>query len=119
MDFELNKERPICPQICEKLCVSITCGEYKAGDRLPSVRELALLFGINPNTVQRCYEQLENRGIINSQRGSGNFVSEDISQAKAAVDALKKQKTADYLLEMLNLGYEYSEIKKIIEEWKE
>ena len=52
MKNTLDKKRPICPQLCEQICVNIACGRYKEGERMPSVREMALEAGVNPNTVQ-------------------------------------------------------------------
>ena len=82
MDWGLDKDRPICPQLCEIICVKIASGEVKAGDRLRSVRELAVEAGINPNTVQKTYEELERMGLIYSARGSGWYVGDDTSAAK-------------------------------------
>ena len=53
MNWSLDKKQPICPQICEKLCVMIASGELSPGDRLMSVRDVALSAGVTPNTVQK------------------------------------------------------------------
>ena len=72
---QLDKNRPVCPQICELLCVDIVGGVYDAERRLPSVRELASEWGVNPNTVMRSYERLQMDGIFESRRGIGLFCS--------------------------------------------
>ena len=117
MSWTLDKERPICPQLCEQLCVAIAVGRYKPEDRLPSVRELALEAGVNPNTVQRSYELLEQQGILYTVRGSGRFVSQEILVAKQTVEDLKKQKTEEYFSGMKALGLDTESVKNYIKEW--
>ena len=74
----LDKKRPLCPQLCEQICVGIACGKYIEGERLPSVREMAIEAGVNPNTVQRAYETLETKGVLYSVRGSGWYITKGI-----------------------------------------
>ncbi len=106
MKWQLDKQRPICPQICEQLCVGIASGEFAPNERLLSVREVAVAAGVNPNTVQKSFEQLEGQGLIYSVRGSGWFVGDDISLAKTQVDELRRLKAESYLAEMAQLGLE-------------
>ena len=117
MGWTLDKERPICPQLCEQICVAIASGTYNPDDKLPSVRELAIEAGVNPNTVQRSYEILEQQGILYTVRGSGRFVSKDISVAKQTVENLKIKKTKEYFLSMSALGFETEAVKTYIKEW--
>lgn len=116
MSWKLDKNRPVCPQIIEQICVKIANGEFRAGDKLPSVRDVAVAAGVNPNTVQKAFEQLEQTEIIYSLRGSGNFVCDDISVAKNAVINIYKEKTSNYITEMKSLGLDNEQIKKYIEE---
>nr|WP_316613614.1 GntR family transcriptional regulator [uncultured Ruminococcus sp.] len=118
MDWRLDKKRPICPQICEKLCVCIASGEIGAGERLMSVRDVALHAGVTPNTVQKSFEQLEQQGVIFSKRGSGWFVSEDIAIAKDVLQSLIRSKTIHYLNDMQSLGLDKKEIIEIIKEFR-
>ncbi len=118
MEWTLDKVRPLCPQICEQLCVHIALGEFAPGERLLSVREAALSAGVNPNTVQRSFETLEQQGILYSVRGSGWYVSEDISLAKEALRQLYEEKTAAYFKTMEGLGMSPADIKTYVEEWK-
>lgn len=117
MEWKLDKKRPVCPQICEQFCLKIARGYYKPEERLPSVREIAMSAGVNPNTVQRSFEELEHKGILYSVRGSGWYVAEDISKAKEILGKLQMKKTAAYFEEMTLLGLEPAEIKKYVEEW--
>ena len=117
MSWNLDKTRPICPQMCEQICVKIASGEFKPEERLMSVREVAVAAGVNPNTVQKSFEQLETKGIIYSVRGSGWFVSAQTDTAKEAVDELIVSKTADYFSQMNALGMDNGQIKNYVKEW--
>ena len=116
MNWQLDKKRPICPQICEQLCVLIASGELNAGDRLTSVREVAQIAGVTPNTVQKSFEQLEQQGVIYSKRGSGWYVSDRVDIAKDTLDRMIHDKTVEYLNDMQNLGLDKKEIIAIIKE---
>ena len=119
MNWRLDKSRPICPQIYEQVCVQIAKGELKAGDRLFSVRELATEAGINPNTVQKSFELLEQHGLIYSVRCSGWYVSENTEKAVETVEKLAQEKTAAFFTEMEALGFDREKIKQYIEGWKQ
>lgn len=118
MKWTLDKKRPICPQICEQICVHIARGEIEAGARLLSVREVAVEAGVNPNTVQRSFEELERQGVLFSVRGSGWYAAENTNLAKEVLQELMRVKTATFFDEMSVLGLTVEEIKKYVEEWK-
>ncbi len=118
MEWKLDKERPICPQICEQLCVHIACGVFQPHERLLSVRDMAVEAGVNPNTVQHAFVALEEKGILYSVRGSGWFVGEDMSLAKEMVESLLHQKTAEFFAAMETLGLEPAATKEYVKEWK-
>ncbi|MBP3332934.1 MAG: GntR family transcriptional regulator [Clostridia bacterium] len=119
MEWKLDKNRAICPQICEQVCLRIALGEFAPGEKLLSVREVALAAGVNPNTVQHSFEILEQKSILYSQRGSGWFVSEDISAAKRSLDEMIAEKTREYFAAMDALGISGEETKKYVENWKD
>ena len=119
MVWTLNKDRPLCPQICEQICVGIAGGEFQPDQRLMSVREVAVAAGVNPNTVQRAFEELERGGILYSVRGSGWFVGADISRAKAVLETIIGEKTATYFKEMGALGVASEAVKAYVKEWSE
>lgn len=66
---------PLCDQLYESVIQLVACGGLAAGEPLPSVRLLAQDLGINPNTVQKAYRQLEQAGVIETVPGKGSFVS--------------------------------------------
>lgn len=117
MRWILDKNRPVCPQICEMLCVDIAKGAFAPDSRLPSVRELASALGVNPNTVQRAMETMEEQGLLYSVRGSGWFVREDTTRAVEELNRLRRDKTADYFRMMEVLGLSATEVKAFVKEW--
>ncbi len=86
MDFSKNK--PIYLQIYDLICERILNDEFRSGDRVVSVRELGIELGVNPNTVMRSFERLQNKGIIATKRGIGFYVCENAREM-----ILEEQKT--------------------------
>lgn len=117
MRWTLDKAKPLCPQICEQVCVKIALGELSGGDKMYSVRECALMAGVNPNTVQKAFEQLERDNILHSVRGSGWFVCEDTSPANETLKNLITDKTQAYFESLYALGISKSDIKNYVKEW--
>ena len=72
---DLSSRVPIYRQIVERVTELVLLGVWPDGTQLPSVRSLALALGTNPNTIQKAYQELENRGIIRSAAGRGSFVA--------------------------------------------
>jgi GntR family transcriptional regulator len=75
--MEFNRERSIFLQIADMICENILSRKWKNGDRIPSVREMAVAIEVNPNTVMRTYTFLQEKGILSNKRGIGYFASED------------------------------------------
>ncbi len=113
----LDKNKPLCPQICEHICLDVALGELKPNERIKSVREAAVAVGVNPNTMQRSYETLEQEGILYSVRGSGWFVSENVEKAKQTLEKLRREKTDAYFNEMKNLGMSAEEVLSYLKEY--
>lgn len=118
MEWILDKSRPVCPQITEQVCARIVRGEFKAGEKLLSVRDVALAAGVNPNTVQKSFETLERQGILYSMRGSGWYVSDDPFAARATLEGLIRQTTQDFFTKMSLLGLSEDEIKRYVASWQ-
>ena len=75
--MEFKDPKGIYLQIADRVRERILGGEWNIGERIPSVREMAVQLGVNPNTVARSYQSLVERNIIANQRGRGYFVAED------------------------------------------
>lgn len=76
MALQLDDGRPIFQQVAHELTRRIARGDLPLGEKLPTVREMALEFRVNPNTIQRACQELERQGVISSRRGHGIFVTE-------------------------------------------
>ena len=77
MGWKFENDRPIYLQIVEQVKNFIISGEYAAGQRLPSVRDIAAEAKVNPNTVQRALAELENCGLVYANRTSGRYITDD------------------------------------------
>lgn len=75
--MEFNPHKPIYLQIADSLSEKVLGGEWQPEDRIPSVRELGVSLGVNPNTIVRVFEYMQNLNIIYNKRGIGYFVSPD------------------------------------------
>jgi len=73
--LDLQSRIPIYEQLKQKICELAAIGQLRPNDQLPSVRTFARELGINPNTVQKAYQELEREGIIYSVTGKGSFLS--------------------------------------------
>ncbi len=93
-DIRLEGKQPIYEQLCEKISGLITSGALKAGERLPTVRETARSLGINPNTVQKAYVQLEQQGFIYSVPAKGSYVADCTRSAEALLKKVSEELTA-------------------------
>lgn len=75
MGIEFDNNQPIYLQIMNYIKGEIITGKLKPGDKIPSVRELAAELQINPNTVQRTFQELERETIVETRRGMGRYVT--------------------------------------------
>ena len=77
---DFRQDKAIYLQMADRLCDDILSGRYVSGDKVPSVRELAVTLGVNANTVVRTYDTLSAEGIILTRRGLGYFVADDAKE---------------------------------------
>ena len=116
MPWDLDENRPIYLQLMEKIQLDIISGVYQAGDRLPSVRELALDASVNPNTMQKALSELERSGLVYSQRTSGRFITEDKSMLKKLKSELAARHIREFLITMKQLGFPPEEALALMKE---
>ncbi|HEO6845444.1 TPA: GntR family transcriptional regulator [Streptococcus agalactiae] len=110
MAWEFNEKSPIYSQIAEHIKMQIVSQEIKNGDQLPTVRELAQEAGVNPNTMQRAFTELEREGMVFSQRTSGRFVTEDNLLIGKIRQQVAKAELATFVNNMKKIGYKLDEI---------
>lgn len=101
---------PIYIQLAERINRQIVRQDLKPGDKLPSVREMAIQVGINPNTVQRTYRELELMGIVETRRGQGTFVTENKQVLEKLREMMKESRIESFVREMSEMGYSAEEM---------
>ncbi len=98
---------PVYVQLAQQLIAAIGRGEVRRGEQLPSVRDVAATLGVNPNTVNRAYAELEREGVVATKRGRGTFVA----GARRAVDTRRLGEIAErFVAHARSLGYDGSNI---------
>ena len=85
---------PLYRQIIEQVEFAIAAGGLSPGEQLPTVRQLAVSLSINPNTVIRAYREMEIKGVLETQQGSGTFVGVQ----RPGIDALERQRKLDQIV---------------------
>jgi len=109
VDYIFNNDRPIYMQLVEKIRVEIISGKFKPGEKLPSVRELALTAKVNPNTMQKALIDLEELGLIFTERTNGKFVTTDKKVIENMKKDLAKEISKNYLKDMQNIGINHKD----------
>jgi len=116
VDYIFDNERPIYVQLVEKIRLEIISGRLKSGERLPSVRELAITARVNPNTMQKALAELEDEGLVYTERTNGKFVTENKDLIEKIKKELAKEKVNNYLSDMKNIGITYEDALKYLQE---
>ena len=116
MDSIFDNERPIYIQLLEMLRIEIVSGKLKSGERIPSVRELALTARVNPNTMQKALAELENEGLVYTERTNGKFVTHNKALIENVKRKLAEEKVNNYIKDMKNIGITYEEAVKYLQE---
>ena len=116
MGIDFDNNLPIYIQIMNYIKQEIIMGKLNPGDKIPSVRELAAELRINPNTVQRTFQELEREEIVETRRGLGRYVTSE----EAKIMAIKKEMAAEllerFIRGMQELGFKGEEIVSVIKE---
>jgi DNA-binding transcriptional regulator YhcF (GntR family) len=102
--WKFTSNQPIYRQIIDEIELRILNGTYEMGMRMPSVRDLAMLAAVNPNTMQRALSELESMGLIETQRNAGRTVTMDEEALQKARSAKAQMLTQTYLQQMDALG---------------
>lgn len=105
MSWQFDSQRPIYAQLVEQMTLHMVTGGYEPGARLPSVRELAGEAQVNPNTMQRAMAELEERGLLRTERTSGRFVTDDLELLENEKRRLARRHANVFLADMAELGF--------------
>ena len=116
--MEYNSSLPIYIQAANSIKRDIVTGKLSPGEKLPSVRDLAVEYTINPNTVSRVYKELEQEGVCFTRRGMGTFVTEDSGKVQQLKEEMAGALIREFLEGMEQLGFSRAEAIRILEETK-
>ena len=114
MSWTLDNDRPIYLQLMERIQRDIIAGVYQPGDKLPSVRDLALEAAVNPNTMQKALSELERSGLVYSRRTSGRFITEDTEMLTQMKKELATEHIQEFFQKMEQLGFSRAELLTLV-----
>lgn len=106
MAWKFDNNIPIYIQISNAIKLQIVTNQLKSGDKLPTVRDLAELAGVNPNTVQRALSDLETEGFVYSVRTTGRYVTDNTTLIDQTRQELAVFELNNFVTNMLNLGFD-------------
>ncbi|AJC27232.1 MULTISPECIES: GntR family transcriptional regulator [Bacillus] len=119
MENEFQSSKPIYLQIADRVYYRLIRDELSPGDKLPSVREMAVQMKVNPNTIQRTYSEMERLGIVETRRGQGTFIAERSDLKAELKDRLTKDVFKRFIQEMAELGLSPEEMIDGIKQYAE
>ena len=117
MEWNFKNGIPIYTQIIDEMTMRIASGAYAPGDKLPSVRELAMDAGVNPNTMQRAMAEMERRGLVFSERTSGRFVTQDENVLRKLHEDLARTYLSELTEKLQKIGMDRDEIRNVVDSW--
>lgn len=118
--MEFDNNRPIYVQLLEDFKLKISSGEWQSGEKMDTVRNLAKIYGVNPNTVQRALQELEREGLAKSNRTSGRFITEDEDLIKKIAKGAFYRSCDDLISVAAELNMEKETSLKLLDEyWRE
>ena len=116
LDNQYDPGIPIYTQIMRRIQRRILTGEWGPGARVPAVRDLAVEFGVNPNTMQRALSELEREGLLFSERTSGRFITRDAALIEETRRKMAEEASEAFLKEMKELGYTKAALRRALDE---
>ncbi len=115
--MEFNNNIPIYLQIIDNIKQDIVMGKLKTGQKMPSVRELAGTLKVNPNTIQRVYQELDREKITFTKRGMGTYVTEEEKTTSSLKEEISKKIVLDFVEGMNKLGLSNKEMINTLKEY--
>ncbi|MBR4462930.1 MAG: GntR family transcriptional regulator [Erysipelotrichaceae bacterium] len=119
MTWKFADDIPIYLQIINIVKADIVAGKYHSGDKLPAVRDLAMELGVNPNTVQKAFAELERQDLVQSERTSGRFVSIDEKDIEELRSDISDAYIAEMFANLRKLGMDDKMIKDAVKRWED
>lgn len=119
MSIAFDPTRPIYLQIVEEVKKRAVRGQYPPGCQLPSVREMARIMQVNPNTMSRAYMELEREGFIATRRGAGSFVTEETGRVTEERQRLAIAARDRFVAEVRELGLDVGQVESLLRDIRE
>lgn len=115
MSYKFDYEKPIYLQLIELFMIKIYTKQWQVDQKIPSVRELAAAYGVNPNTVQKALAILEEQGVLRSERTAGRYVCDNAAKFNEMKQNYITELSTNYLNEVSKVVDDFAEIIKILE----
>ncbi len=118
MELDLNNNTPIYLQIADMIRNSVITGDLSEGDAIPSVRQVSVEYGLNPQTILNATQLLIQEDVIEKRRGLGMFVKEGARESlvKLESDRFKQEVITDFVSRGKNLGYSQKQLCDLVKE---
>ncbi|WP_223829803.1 GntR family transcriptional regulator [Paenibacillus arenilitoris] len=114
MQLDFNSSMPIYLQMVNEVKKALARGELSPGDKIPSHKERAQMSQVNPNTVQRAYQEMEREGLTETLRGQGTFIRNDPSLLQRIRSEMAQAAVRQFIEEMRGLGIEPEETERML-----
>lgn len=119
LDQAFDAGTPIYTQIMDRIRLRVLTGQWQPGERIPGVRELAVEFGVNPNTMQRSLAELERDGLLYSERTAGRFITRDAERIEQMRRQVARDQMTDFVKHMRQMGYDPPAILEALRQFLE
>jgi GntR family transcriptional regulator len=114
MQLNFNNPKPIYMQMVDEVKKALARGELSPGDKIPSHKERAQMSQVNPNTVQRAYQEMEREGLTETLRGQGTFIKNDPEMLLHIRSEMAQAAAQLFIEELRGLGIEPEEMERIL-----
>ncbi len=118
MRIEFNPDIPIYVQLIQLIRQSILAGQWPLGEKVPSVRDLAIEYGVNPNTVQKALAELERDGLLFAERTAGRYVTSSAERINRLREDMAGQQIREFSQKMAAMGFSQEQLLNLLlEKW--
>jgi GntR family transcriptional regulator len=115
LNVNFNLDKPIYLQIIDEIKRSIVRGELALGEKIPSQRELAQQIKVNPNTVQKAYQEMERIRLVETLRGQGTFICNEPKLLTGIREEMAREALEIFINDMKALGFSPKDIREMVE----
>lgn len=117
LSFHLDLSQPIYEQILEQMSGAVVRGDMMPGEKVPSVRDMAQALRVTPNTVMHAYQEMDRRGLTESRRGQGTFITESMDKIVTFREGLAGRLVGEFVIKMQTLGFSIPDVMTLLADW--